>query len=220
MNYFYLVLVGLLYSLPVVAFGFVGYRAYQLATRGRALAFKGMPQLTQVTSRNLPKDLTNKLNLISQKAEKLLDYQGKNPINDQQVADENQFLVKKILDVHLPEAIADYQRLDNARADQMAVGTTGKTAHDLLSDYLDTVNSQFDDMLDAMYEQNAQKLLVTNRYLQARFNNSANELGQLAPPPVAVPAQIPAAIDNNTSAERVELTPPVGVPASQTKNRA
>ena len=216
MDYGALALLVLVYSIPIVVILFTAYKLYQLATRGRALEFKSMPQLTQVTSRNLPKDMTDKLNLINQKAEKLLGYQGKNPINNQQIADENQFLVKKILDVHLPEAIADYQRLDNARADQMAVGSTGKTAHDLLSDYLDTINRQFDDMLDAMYEQNAQKLLVTNRYLQARFDNPDSELGQLAPAPVAVPAEIPATIP----AEPIELSAPVGTSTNSTNRRA
>lgn len=92
---------------------------------------------------------------------------------------ESQFLVKKILNEDLPEAIADYQRLDNTRANQMAVGNTGKTAYQLLLDYLTTINEQFDTMLDAMYEQNAQKLLVSNRYLQARFGQQNNELNLL-----------------------------------------
>ena len=92
---------------------------------------------------------------------------------------ESQFLVKKILNEDLPEAIADYQRLDNTRANQMAVGSTGKTAYQLLLDYLTTINEQFDTILDAMYEQNAQKLLVSNRYLQARFGQQNNELNLL-----------------------------------------
>ena len=61
----------------------------------------------------------------------------------------------------------------------MAVGSTGKTAYQLLLDYLTTINEQFDTMLDAMYEQNAQKLLVSNRYLQARFGQQNNELNLL-----------------------------------------
>ena len=43
---------------------------------------------------------------------------------------------------------------------------TGKEA---LLEVLDTVNTQFDGLLDAAYHQDGQKLLATNRYLQQRF---------------------------------------------------
>lgn len=155
------------------------YRLFQTWKRGRQLSFESMPNLTQVTSKNLPEDITAKLTGINQKAKKLLGYYDNKQIKDEGIVGENQFLVKKILDTHLPEAIADYQRLDNARANQMAVGTTGKTARQLLNEYLNTINSQFDEMLDAMYEQNAQKLLVTNRYLQSRFADQHSELNLL-----------------------------------------
>jgi len=47
---------------------------------------------------------------------------------------------------------------------------TGKEA---LLDVLRTINTQFDDLLNASYHQDGQKLLATNRYLQKRFNNPA-----------------------------------------------
>jgi len=42
-----------------------------------------------------------------------------------------------------------------------------------LLDVLSTINTQFDDLLNASYHQDGQKLLATNRYLQKRFNNPA-----------------------------------------------
>lgn len=181
---------------------FVLYKLYKTFTQGRRLGFNTMPKLTQVTSKNLPKEFTTKLEAINQKAEKLLGYYGSGQIKDKGIVGENEFLVKKILDVHLPEAIADYQRLDNTRANQMAVGATGKTARALLSEYLDTINGQFDEMLDAMYEQNAQKLLVTNRYLQSRFEQeNALQLthvsqadGVVPPPAISAPDTVNATI--------------------------
>ena len=185
------ILLGI-YVIPTLLAVFILYKIYQTFTKGRQIGFESMPKLIYITSKNLPNNLINKIQSIDQKAKKLLGYYDSKQIKDEAVMGENQFLVKKILNEDLPEAIADYQRLDNIRANQMAVGTTGKTAHQLLNDYLNTIDEQFDDMLDAMYEQNAQKLLVSNRYLQSRFENPDSELnllvnesqqGELVPPP-------------------------------------
>ncbi len=155
--------------LGLIALAYQGYRTWQ---RGRQISFETMPKLTHITNKNLPNHLTEKINQIDQKAKILLGYYQSSHIEDKSLLTENQFLVKKILETHLPEAIADYQRLDNTRANQMTVGTTGKTATQLLEEYLDTIDSQFNHLIDAMYEQNAQKLLITNRYLQSRFEQS------------------------------------------------
>lgn len=184
------------YLIPTALAVFIIYKIYKTVTKGRQLGFDSMPKLTHITSKNLPEALVKKVESIDQKAKKLLGYYDNKQIKDEAIMGESQFLVKKILNEDLPEAIADYQRLDNTRANQMAVGSTGKTAHQLLNDYLDTINEQFDDMLDAMYEQNAQKLLVSNRYLQSRFDNPNSELqllesseqGMVVPPPsISVP---------------------------------
>ncbi len=178
-------------GLPALAI-YILYKIFQTFKTGRQLDFESMPKLTHITSKNLPDNLVTKIKAIDQKAQKLLGYYDSKQIKDEAIMGENQFLVKKILNEDLPEAVADYQRLDNTRANQMAVGSTGKTAHQLLNEYLDTIDEQFDDMLDAMYEQNAQKLLVSNRYLQSRFDNPNSELnllvhdnqqGELVPPP-------------------------------------
>lgn len=172
------VLLGV-YFIPTALAAFIIYKIYRTFTKGRQLGFESMPKLTQVTSKNLPATIVKKIEAVDQKAKKLLGYYDNKQIKDEAIMGENQFLVKKILNEDLPEAIADYQRLDNIRANEMAVGTTGKTAYQLLNDYLDTINEQFDDMLDAMYEQNAQKLLISNRYLQSRFENQDSELNIL-----------------------------------------
>lgn len=175
----WLAIMAVIYIVPVIVVLFVLYKLYQFFTRGRVVGFASMPKLTTITTKNLPKLLVTHLEAINEKAEKLLNYYNNKQIADEAIMGESQFLVKKILNEDLPEAIADYQRLDNTRANQMAVGSTGKTAYQLLLDYLTTINEQFDTMLDAMYEQNAQKLLVSNRYLQARFGQQNNELNLL-----------------------------------------
>lgn len=185
---------------------FILYKLYKTLTKGRQLGFNTMPNLTHVTSKNLPKELTAKLETIDQKAKKLLGYYDNKQIKDEAIMGENQFLVKKILNTDLPEAVGDYQRLDNTRANQMAVGTTGKTAHQLLNEYLDTINEQFDDMLDAMYEQNAQKLLVANRYLQTRFDNPNSELNVLVNESRGNAPSVPQLAEPQTTG--IEIPPP------------
>lgn len=170
MNIGWLAILILVYLVPIGLLGFAVYKLVNFLKKGRAISYDSMPKLTQVTNRNLPAEIIQQLDEVNEKAKKLLGYYQNGQI-EQQIVGENQFLVKKILDVHLPEAIADYQRLDNTRANDMTVGSSGKTAKQLLEEYVSTINQQFDEMLDAMYEQNAQKLLATNRYLQSRFDN-------------------------------------------------
>lgn len=185
-----LILMLILYlGVPLILAG-IGYKLYQTWKKGRQLTFESMPKLTQITSKNLPPNLASKLQEIDEKAHKLLGYYNndKGQMADSGIVGENQFLVKKILSTDLPEAVQNFQRLDNVRANEMAVGTTGKTARVLFEEYLNTINEQFDDMLDAMYEQNAQKLLISNRYLQARFDDDNDELNILTrTKPNAVP---------------------------------
>lgn len=185
-----IVLMLILYvGLPAIAL-FILYKLYQTFKKGRGIDFATIPQLKTVTTKNLPATLLNKITQIDQKAKKLLGYYDNKQIKDEAIMGENQFLVKKILNTDLPEAVQNFQRLDNLRANEMAVGTTGKTARILFDEYLDTINEQFDAMLDAMYEQNAQKLLIANRYLQTRFDQDSelnvltqrNDVPQLAQP--------------------------------------
>lgn len=185
-----IVLMLILYvGLPAIAL-FILYKLYQTFKKGRGIDFATIPQLKTVTTKNLPATLLNKIIQIDQKAKKLLGYYDNKQIKDEAIMGENQFLVKKILNTDLPEAVQNFQRLDNLRANEMAVGTTGKTARILFDEYLDTINEQFDAMLDAMYEQNAQKLLIANRYLQTRFDQDSelnvltqrNDVPQLAQP--------------------------------------
>ena len=77
-------------------------------------------------------------------------------------------------------AVADYRRLhdldvgDGARADTTKIKHSNVTGKEALLDVLSTINTQFDDLLNASYHQDGQKLLATNRYLQKRFNNPAD----------------------------------------------
>ena len=105
-------------------------------------------------------------------------------------------MIKNVMDKHIPEAVADYRRLHDldttpnhtsnktvvlsaqsdtsnsnelSRADTTKIKNSNMTGKEALLEVLDTVNTQFDGLLDAAYHQDGQKLLATNRYLQQRF---------------------------------------------------
>ena len=82
-------------------------------------------------------------------------------------------MIQNLMDRHIPQAVADYRRLhdlDGARADTTKIKHSDVTGKEALLEVLHTVNVQFDDLLDASYHQDGQKLLATNRYLQQRFD--------------------------------------------------
>ena len=62
---------------------------------------------------------------------------------------------------------------DGALADSTKIKHSNVTGKEALLDVLSTINTQFDDLLNASYHQDGQKLLATNRYLQKRFNSPA-----------------------------------------------
>ncbi|MGP9546688.1 hypothetical protein ACT3RI_03070, partial [Psychrobacter sp. AOP7-D1-21] len=67
--------------------------------------------------------------------------------------------------------------LDDSLADTTKIKHSNVTGKEALLDVLETINTQFDDLLNASYHQDGQKLLATNRYLQKRFDNPATNTG-------------------------------------------
>lgn len=117
-------------------------------------------------------------------------------IDDTDAVTETYIMIKNVMDKHIPEAVADYRRLHDldttpnttsnktvvlsaqsdtsngselSRADTTKIKNSNMTGKEALLEVLDTVNTQFDGLLDAAYHQDGQKLLATNRYLQQRF---------------------------------------------------
>ena len=86
-------------------------------------------------------------------------------------------MIQNLMDRHVPLAVADYRRLHDLDVGNGALADTTKIEHsdvtgkEALLEVLRTINTQFDDLLNASYHQDGQKLLATNRYLQQRFNN-------------------------------------------------
>ncbi len=171
-------LMVVLYGILPVAGLYFGYRGFKKLTAPKMLAYKAMPQLGYIPEKSLPDDIKLTLEQINQKGEKLCliygDTNNDGVIDDKDTVSETYIMIKNIMDKHIPEAIADYRRLndlDETRTNTKKIKHSNVTGRQALLEVLNTVNTQFDDLLEASYHQDGQKLLVTNRYLQQRFDN-------------------------------------------------
>ena len=149
----------------------------------KMLEYKAMPQLGYIPEKSLPVEVKTALDQINEKGEKLRviygDTNNDGKIDDKDTVNETYIMIQNLMDRHVPLAVTDYRRLhdldvgDGARADTTKIKHSNVTGKEALLDVLRTINTQFDDLLNASYHQDGQKLLATNRYLQKRFNNPA-----------------------------------------------
>jgi len=170
-----------LYGVLPAAGLYLGYRGIKKVTAPKMLAYKAMPQLGYIPEKSLPVDVKAALTQINEKGEKLRliygDTNNDGKIDDSDAVNETYITIQNLMDKHVPEAVADYRRLhdldvgDGALADNTKIKHSDVTGKEALLDILGTINTQFDELLNASYHQDGQKLLVTNRYLQQRFDN-------------------------------------------------
>jgi len=170
-----------LYGVLPAAGLYLGYRGVKKVTAPKMLEYKAMPQLGYIPEKSLPETVKNALDQINKKGEKLRviygDTNNDGKIDDRDTVNETYIMIQNLMDKHIPQAVADYRRLhdlDGARADTTKIKHSDVTGKEALLEVLSTVNTQFDDLLDASYHQDGQKLLVTNRYLQQRFENPSS----------------------------------------------
>lgn len=152
-------------------------------TAPKMLEYKAMPQLGYIPEKSLPVDVKTALNQINEKGEKLRviygDTNNDGKIDDKDTVNETYIMIQNLMDRHVPLAVADYRRLhdlDSANVDTVKIKHSNVTGKEALLDVLSTINTQFDDLLNASYHQDGQKLLATNRYLQKRFDNPASNI--------------------------------------------
>lgn len=172
-----------LYGVLPVAGLYLGYRGIKKVTAPKMLEYKAMPQLGYIPEKSLPVEVKTALEQINEKGEKLRviygDTNNDGKIDDKDTVNETYIMIQNLMDRHVPQAVADYRRLhdldvgDGALADSTKIKHSNVTGKEALLDVLRTINTQFDDLLNASYHQDGQKLLATNRYLQQRFNNPA-----------------------------------------------
>ncbi|MGE6473508.1 hypothetical protein [Psychrobacter sp. NPDC078631] len=173
-----------LYGLLPAAGLYLGYRGIKKVTAPKMLEYKAMPQLGYIPEKSLPVDVKTALEQINTKGEKLRvmygDTNNDGKIDDKDTVNETYIMIQNLMDRHVPQAVADYRRLhdldvtDSALADTTKIKHSNATGKEALLDVLKTINTQFDDLLNASYHQDGQKLLATNRYLQKRFDNPAS----------------------------------------------
>ncbi|MFC6381909.1 hypothetical protein [Psychrobacter glacincola] len=190
-----------LYGVLPAAGLYLGYRGIKKVTAPKMLAYKAMPQLGYIPEKSLPLDVKTALTQINEKGEKLRliygDSNNDGKIDDKDTVDETYIMIQNLMDKHIPQAIADYRRLhdldvgEGALADSTKIKHSDVTGKEALLDILMTINTQFDDLLNASYHQDGQKLLATNRYLQQRFDN----------PTVSADTQF---LNNTTKIETIE----------------
>ena len=195
-----MVLMFILYGVLPAAGIYLGYRGVKKLTQPKMLEYKAMPQLGYIPEKSLPAEVKQKLDMINDKGEKLKglygDTNNDGVIDDKDAVTETYIMIKNVMDKHIPEAVADYRRLHDldttsnktvvlsaqsdtsnsnelSRADTTKIKNSNMTGKEALLEVLDTVNTQFDGLLDAAYHQDGQKLLATNRYLQQRFEKQA-----------------------------------------------
>lgn len=188
-----MVLMFILYGVLPAAGIYLGYRGVKKLTQPKMLEYKAMPQLGYIPEKSLPPEVKQKLDSINDKGEKLKmlygDTNNDGVIDDSDAVTETYIMIKNVMDKHIPEAVADYRRLhdldrspnktvvisaeksstESSRADTTKIKNSNMTGRQALMEVLNTVETQFDGLLDAAYHQDGQKLLATNRYLQQRF---------------------------------------------------
>jgi len=173
----------ILYGVLPAAGLYLGYRGIKKVTAPKMLEYEAMPQLGYIPEKSLPAEVKEALAQINQKGEKLRviygDTNNDGKIDDQDTVNETYIMIQNLMDTHIPQAVADYRRLhdlDGARADTTKIKHSDVTGKEALLEVLGTINAQFDDLLSASYHQDGQKLLVTNRYLQKRFDNPETDV--------------------------------------------
>ncbi len=178
-----LFLMFLLYGVLPAAGVYLGYRGFKKITAPKMLGYKSIPKLSYIPEKSLPDSVKIALDEINQKGEKLRliygDSNNDGKIDDSDSVNETYVMIQNLMDNHIPQAVRDYQRLydlEGARADSTKIKNSNVTAQEALLDVLSTINKQFDELLDASYHQDGQKLLATNRYLQQRFDGVEDTL--------------------------------------------
>ncbi len=186
----------ILYGVLPAAGLYLGYRGIKKVTAPKMLEYEAMPQLGYIPEKSLPTEIKAALTQINTKGEKLRliygDTNNDGKIDDKDTVTETYITIQNLMDRHIPQAVADYRRLhdlEGTRADTTKIKHSEVTGKEALLEILGTVNQQFDDLLDASYHQDGQKLLVTNRYLQQRFDTATTGKNMVKAPDIGITNQ-------------------------------
>ena len=95
-----------------------------------------------------------------------------------------QYVLVQCATDYLPTALQSYLDLPRAYADHHVVAD-GKTPLALLSDQLDVLGKQIDEIADAVHRADTDKLIANGRFLAEKFGHGALDIDGLAPGPGA-----------------------------------
>lgn len=173
-----LFLAFILYGVLPLAGVYLGYRGYKKLTAPKLLEYNALPKLGYIPEASLPEDVKRSLDVINAKGDKLKmlygDTNNDGKIDHNDSITETYVMIRKLMDEHIPQAVSDYRRLhdlDDNRTKTVKIQHSDVTGKQALLEVLNTINAQFDELLDASYHQDGQKLLIANRYLKQRFDD-------------------------------------------------
>lgn len=138
----------------------------------------------------VPNDIQSKVAAIAATIEGLLPGLDQFPPGSQEL-----FVLERTVEDYLPTALEAYLNLPRVYATVHPI-QGGKTARQVLSDQLDLLQSQMDQVADALARNDTDKLLAHGRFLEERFGRKALSLdpddGQGPPMPPPSPPEGPS----------------------------
>jgi hypothetical protein len=97
---------------------------------------------------------------------------------------EHLFILQRTATDYLPTTVHAYLDLPRAYADSHPIGE-GKTAHQLVSEQLDVLASQMDEVVDAVNKGDVDSLLAQGRFLDEKFGRQPLSIEGPAPGPLS-----------------------------------
>lgn len=129
----------------------------------------------EMTHGRLPADVQSKVAEIRSEILALLPHLDQFPLGS-----EDLFVIRRTATDYLPTTIKTYLSLPAAYATSRTV-REGKTPLDLLKDQLELIDSEMDEITEAVHQRDSERLLTHGRFLEERFGRQT-EL-ELPPPP-------------------------------------
>lgn len=134
-------------------------------------AVQSMLGIDVATIGRMPTSAVMLLDAICDKLMRYQDWQREHSQPNQQTAwlTENKFVVNRLIEQTIPEAISQYDQIAKYHPSQLAEKIThGMTAGEMLTDVLVRVNVQLDELLNDLFQDVSQQFASTYRYVKQR----------------------------------------------------
>lgn len=115
---------------------------------------------------SLPIDVEVKVEQIRHKVTVLLGYAERFPIFSQDL-----YLVRQTANEYLPKTLDAYQAIAASGGAEEIEATSGKTAHQELTEQLDLLDSKLTDIAQDLQRRDMDHLLANRRFLEERFGH-------------------------------------------------